>query len=143
MASPQHGLARQAVPSRAGTAGWADLRAMSFVTLCPGELRRPLRRPAGLRGRLHLLLVRPDLGQRVVVHDVGYRVVGAFLTEMAGGLAPAVGPHAEVLAEQRREDLGLGRAEPGEFPDPPEQFLTGGRAVPDLRRIAVVALDDD
>lgn len=47
---------------------------------------------------LHLLLVRPDGGERGIVGDVGDRVERAVLTVGAGGLAPAIRPHAELLA---------------------------------------------
>ena len=78
-----------------------------------------------LRGGLRLLLEGPYLGQRSVIHDVSDRVARALLAEPASGLAPAVRPHAELLAEQRDQDLGLVGAEPGQFREPRGQLLAG------------------
>src|ERR1700685_4036982 len=65
----------------------------------------------GLGGGLHLLLVRPDRGQRGVVGDVADGVARASLAVVAGRLAPAGRADAKLLAQQRHRDLRLVGAE--------------------------------
>src|SRR5262245_17109156 len=69
----------------------------------------------GLRGGLHLLLELAHLAQRGGVDHVGHRAVDAARAEFSGGLAPPPRPDAGLLAEQRREDLGLLLAEAGQL----------------------------
>src|SRR5215469_10497135 len=61
----------------------------------------------GLQG----LLVGTHGGKRVLVADVGDRVVRALLAEVAGRLTPAVRLNPKLLAEQGDRDLRLVGAE--------------------------------
>jgi hypothetical protein len=82
------------------------------------------------------------LRQRVGIDDVGDRLVRAGRPEVPGRLPPSPGLHAVLLAEQGHHDLGLLLAEAGQFRYPLEQLLAGLGLVPQPRRVAVVALDE-
>src|SRR5690606_10751126 len=108
----------------------------------PGGLRC-LRRLRGLGrrgGGLHLLLVRPDLGQRLGAGDVGDRAEGLLLAVGARGLPPAGGAHPELLAQQGEEDLGLLLAEPGQLLQPLQQLRSRVDTAPDGLGVTVVVL---
>jgi hypothetical protein len=68
--------------------------------------------------------------------------VPALLTEVPGRLPPALRPHAVLLAQQGQEDLGLVRAEPGQFAQPRQQLGTGLGARPHPGRVAAVPVHD-
>src|SRR5450631_609469 len=95
---------------------------------------------AGLGRRLQLLLVRPDLGQRVVVDDVGDRDEGALVAVGPRRLAPAGRPDAELLAEQRHGDLRLVGAEARQLGEVIAQLLPGGGSGPHPLGVAVVTV---
>src|SRR6185312_13196072 len=92
---------------------------------------------------LHLLLERPHLVQRLLVANVGDRLIAAVDAEIAGGFTPALWPYAVLLAEQREEDLRLLYAEPRQRLDALEQVLAVARLRPDSLRVAAVLLDDE
>jgi hypothetical protein len=84
---------------------------------------RVLASGSGQLGRgLHLLLERADGLQRIGVHDVGDRAQRSVRAVVTRGLAPARRADADLLAEQRGEDLGLLRAEAGQLGDALDEF---------------------
>src|SRR5258708_5913154 len=92
---------------------------------------------------LDRLLIGPDGGQRGVVADVGDRVVRPGLAKVAGGLAPACGLDAELLAEQGNGDLCLVGAEARQLGEAAPQLRAVTCGGPERAGIAVVAVGDD
>src|SRR5690606_24510757 len=72
----------------------------------------------GLGGLLELA----DLGEGLLVDHVGDGAAGVLLSVGAGGLAPAVGPDAHLLAEEGEEDAGLLVAVAGQRLEAAEEF---------------------
>src|SRR5829696_8290498 len=89
-----------------------------------------LRGSVGLGRGPRLLLVLPNPPQRLLVGDVGDRLVGVVVAVRPGRLPPAVRPHAEPLAEQGDEDARLLLAEPGQRLHPAQQVLAAGGLPP-------------
>src|SRR3954447_12342252 len=84
---------------------------------------RVLGRQVGLGGRLLGLLVLAHLQQRRRVGHVGHRAV-AVEGVVAHRALPPVGPYAELLGQQRGEDLCLLLAEAWQLHDPLQQVGT-------------------
>src|SRR3569833_574525 len=108
--------------------------------------RSDLRRysAVGRRG-LGGLLERAHLGEWLGAGDVGDRPARAAVPVRSGRFAPALRGDAALLAQQGQEDLRLLLAEPGQRPQPLEDFRAVGlRAAvePDALGAAVVVLDD-
>src|SRR5690606_8881335 len=93
----------------------------------------------GLEGPLGLA----DLEQGGLVDDVGDGAHGAVRAVLAGGLAPAGGLEAALLAEQGEEDLRLLFPEPGQLLEAAQDLRAVGVAVgPDAGGVAVVVGHD-
>src|SRR6201992_193547 len=82
--------------------------------------------------RLHRLLGGADLEQALGARDVGHGERTALLAVGGGGLAPAVGAHAQLLAEEGGEDLGLLLTEARERAQAGQQLVAARGALPDV-----------